>query len=329
MDKYTFQRTFAQRSRLELNNGNRPNASRIGEFTGHRESIYALDAIHDGSGVLSAGGDGLVVSWAIEKNPEAAGTVVARVAGSIYAICMLPHQPVLLVGQNQSGIHRIPLDSGTPSSLALGASAIFSVIPTSDSAWAFAGLGNGELIRFDTKTLTIRNRIRVSDKSIRTLALHPEGHEIAVGGSDHCIRIFNIRDTAMPLVREWEAHGNSVFTVAYSPDGRMLLSAGRDAKVRRWISSEAYGSAGTTDAHLHAIHQIAFSPDGKHFLTCSMDKTIKVWASGPEPKLQRVLDRARHAGHGNSVNRICWINEDTFASAGDDRVISIWKFLPA
>ena len=78
-------------------------------------------------------------------------------------------------------------------------------------------------------------------------------------------------------------------------------------------------------AHLYAINHIAFSPDGLHFVTGSMDKSIKVWNT-KEMKLIKVIDKARHAGHGTSVNKLLWTSFDNqLISASDDRTLSVWK----
>ena len=55
-----------------------------------------------------------------------------------------------------------------------------------------------------------------------------------------------------------------------------------------------------------------------------MDKAIKVW-DAKTFKLLKVIDKARHAGHGTSVNKLLWMNyKDTLVSCSDDRTISLW-----
>jgi WD40 repeat protein len=53
-----------------------------------------------------------------------------------------------------------------------------------------------------------------------------------------------------------------------------------------------------------------------------MDKSIKVWDL-EDLKLLKVIDKARHAGHGTSVNKLFWTTDQLF-SASDDRSISAW-----
>ncbi len=77
-------------------------------------------------------------------------------------------------------------------------------------------------------------------------------------------------------------------------------------------------------AHLFAINDIEYSPDGKHFATCSMDKSIKIW-DAKAFQLLKVIDKARYAGHGTSVNKLYWSTyENKLISGSDDRSISVW-----
>jgi WD40 repeat protein len=157
------------------------------------------------------------------------------------------------------------------------------------------------------------------------MAINTARGEVAVGYSDHRIRILDL-DT-MAVKHAWEAHGNSVFVVRYAPDGHTLVSGSRDARLKAWDSDSGYSLSHEVVAHLFAINHLDFSPDNKHFVTCSMDKSIKVWDAATF-KLLKVIDRARHAGHGTSVNKVLWTPyNDQLLSAGDDRTISVWNII--
>ncbi len=109
-----------------------------------------------------------------------------------------------------------------------------------------------------------------------------------------------------------------------------MLSAGRCLTSKAWNVVQAYVLQEDIIAHMYAINHIDFSADMKYFVTCSMDKSIKVWDL-QSFKLLKVIDKARHAGHGTSINKLLWSDFDSLiVSASDDRTLSIWdlSFIP-
>jgi WD40 repeat protein len=147
---------------------------------------------------------------------------------------------------------------------------------------------------------------------------------VAVGYSDNQIRIFDL--TTLDLKRTIAGPANSVFTVAYSPDFRLLLAGGRDAHLRSWDVEADYRPEADIVAHLYALNHLAFSSDGQWLATVSMDKTIKLWEADTL-RLRKVIDRARHGGHSTSINKVLWLSANTFATASDDRTVAVWEVL--
>ena len=304
--------------------GLRPTCILIHQFTGHQDAIYSLEASGDGKTFFSASGDGMIIRWSLEHPDN--GEVIARIESSVYSMAYNPGTDLLAVGKNNDGIHGFHPGSGKPAgSLHTGPVQIFDIC--FHQGQLLTASGDGMLRVINPVNWTILNEIQVSGKSLRCIATHPDNGPIAVGCSDN--RIYRFDPVTLQRLDDWEAHGNSVFSLAYGSEGDVLYSGSRDARIRTWTTGPNGIRSVETAAHLFTVNHIAFRADGKHFLTCSMDKTIKIWSSGMSPQLQRVLDRARHGGHSSSVNRLCRINEDTFASAGDDRCINIWKFKPA
>jgi WD40 repeat protein len=289
-------------------------------LTGHRDCVYALTATADGSRIFSADGNGMVALWNLQESDQ--GQLVAQLPKSIYALAALPTPGHLLVGHNFEGIHQIDWEqSKEVRSLKLTESAIFDLKLIGDHIWV--ATGDGTVVVVDFHRWTVVQRLVFSNQSARTLAYHPGQHQVAVGYSDHCIRVVDAQ--SFSLVKEWRAHTNSVFTLAFAPDYSYLLSGGRDARLKAWDAHGNYAPGEEVVAHLFAINHIAFSPDGQYFVTCSMDKSIKVW-SAREARLLKVIDKSRHAGHGTSVNKLLWpTTAHQLISASDDRTVSVWN----
>jgi WD40 repeat protein len=294
---------------------------RLHSLTGHRDAVYTVHPGGEAGQFFSGSGDGMVVHWDL-KDPEN-GDLIAKLPNSVYALHYQPSRDLLIAGHNYDGIHFLDWKNKKEvASLKLTEGAIFDIQTAGDHV--IVGSGDGLVTLVDIGTMTVAAKVKASEKSARTIAVHPSTGEIAVGFSDNYIRVF---DERLALKYEWQAHAKSVFTLQFSSDGQLLLSGSRDARLKAWDVQSGYCQAGEVVAHMYAINHIEFSPDGKHFVTCSMDKSIKVWDS-KALKLLKVIDRARHAGHATSVNKLLWTDyHQQLVSASDDRSISVWQII--
>lgn len=293
--------------------------TKVDTFAGHRDAVYTIVPGPVPGSFFSAGADGMVVQWDLNK-PDV-GKLVARVESSIYAMAFQPSEGELWIGQNYEGIQFVkPEERRTSGSVKVTSSAIFDMLLVGEEA--FLAFGDGVIGVLDIPNRAIKRHVKLSEKSARALSLSPGGGHLAIGLSDASVRILD-RESMRPL-QSLVGHTNSVFTAVYSPDGRFLITAGRDAQFRVWDVQHDYRLVSNVAAHMYAINHLAFSPDGRLFATCSMDKSIKLW-DALSFKLLKVIDRSRHAGHGTSVNKLLWSSDPTcLISASDDRMISVW-----
>jgi len=300
----------------------RPLVQKVATLAGHRDAVYGLTGGSE-STIYSSSADGMVVAWDAAQ-PERDGELLARVQNSVYALRHLPGLNLLVLGHNFQGIQAIDLAGKQLAyATALPPVAIFEMVYSESRQRLYVGLGDGTLAVLAGPDFRLEKLLRLATKSLRTLALHEERAELAVGSSDMLTRILDLDTLAVKLTLGEST--NSVFSVAYSPDGRRLLTAGRDAQIRQWDVAAGYALAGTVPAHMYTINHLAFSPDGRFLASCSLDKSIKLWDAG-SLELLRVLDRARHAGHGTSVNRLVWPGaENRLVSCSDDRSLAVWE----
>lgn len=277
-------------SKIEVN--------KLQTLTGHNDCIYALTEGCDPRFFYTGAGDGMVVEWDLDHPKD--GKLVARLPHSVYALATDSLRNLLFIGHNFEGIHVVDLTENKEVwSLKLTDQAIFDIKVFGDEA--YIGTGDGVLIVVDINSRSIKKHIKLSAKSIRVMSLAKDKRQLAIGLSDNTVKVLDLSDNFHPLAN-LTGHTNSVFALSYAPDESILVSAGRDARMKFW-ETDTYSLLENIVAHMYAINYLYFKEDGNLLVTCSMDKSIKIWDTA-EKKLLKVIDKARNAGHGTSINKV-------------------------
>jgi WD40 repeat protein len=119
-----------------------------------------------------------------------------------------------------------------------------------------------------------------------------------------------------------EGHAADVLSVAYSPDGRTLVTGGADQSVRFWTLGGAAGPvlAGMV-ATARPVLTVAFGSAGKSVVVGESGGGIEVFSLRDRTRIGPVLQA--HAGNVNALT----YSEQTgiLASAGDDERIRFWS----
>ncbi|MEO9801870.1 MAG: WD40 repeat domain-containing protein [Reichenbachiella sp.] len=285
-------------------------------YTGHSDAVYTLERGIEPHHFYSAGGDGNIVEWDLNKTDS--GRLIAKVQASVYSLRLVPERHLLVVAQNYEGIHLIDvLSNKEVGSLQFTESAIFDMKMINDLL--LVATGEGTLFAIDLSKLKIVNQVEVCDQNLRDILITHDNHCV-VGSSDGFIRKYSLPN--LSLVEEVQAHDNSVFALLQKDN--YVISGSRDARLKFWNIDEGLKLDESINAHMYAINDVVERQDGGYLATASMDKTIKIW-DYHQRKLIKVIDKARHNGHLTSVNKLLWLAHNNYlVSCSDDRSIGVW-----
>jgi WD40 repeat protein len=287
-------------------------------FSGHKGAIFSIEKSVRPNCIYSGGDDGYVVEWNLATLED--GKLVANVPRPVYALLADAERKLLFCGTAAGNLHVVDLQLGKEiRNIEAHTLGLYSICQRGNTL--FTSGGDGAVCVWSLPDMQLLHREQWSDKSARVIALHPTENIIAIGYSDHKIRLATQQ---LQLQQTINAHSNSVFGLAWDGQGRHLLSGGRDVMLKSWDSAHQY--TGTLDIPAHTLHinSIAYNPSATLFATASMDKTIKIWDAASN-QLLKVIDKARNDAHINSVNKIVWLNDVLFATCSDDKQLMVWE----
>ena len=156
-------------------------------------------------------------------------------------------------------------------------------------------------------------RILVSDEP-SDIALSPDGQTIALASGINV----DLRDVPSgELTHTFEGHAGVVNGIAFSPDGRHVLSTSYDAAVKVWDASTGQ-ELRTLSGHSEEVNDVVYTPDGKSAVSVSDDDRAILWdLEGGQP--------LQFYEHGSSIKSVA-ISADgeTLATGGSDKRILLW-----
>jgi WD40 repeat protein/transcriptional regulator with XRE-family HTH domain len=114
------------------------------------------------------------------------------------------------------------------------------------------------------------------------------------------------------------SHTDAVNDVAYSPDGKRLITGSSDKTAKIWDAASGKELL-TLSGHTDQVYGVAYSPDGTRVATASYDKTAKIWDATTGKELLTL------AGHTDQVWDVAFSPDGRrIATSSADKTAKVW-----
>jgi WD40 repeat protein len=162
-----------------------------------------------------------------------------------------------------------------------------------------------------------------TDDSVLCLAVSADGKKLAAGGCDRLVKVFDLAAgiADAKLEQTIENHADWVFGVAFTPDGKHLLTCSRDKTAKLW-DLKARESVLTFPDHQNGVYGVAVSPDGKAGFSVGEDNQLRMWNATGDGKQLRVL-----GAHGKAIFKIAQrfdVKNPLLATCSADGTVRLW-----
>ncbi len=245
---------------------------------------------------LVNGSDSAIINIYDLKNP-ARSRIVKGLKGATNDIEFLPDNSGFLVAGQDKTISFVDLNSGTVEVLFKLPYEIKAVSVRKDGNVVAAASWSGQVLIIDLRKKEVSELLNEPNSRILSVKFSPGGSMLAYGLEDKNNTkrgIVRLYDFGTQKTRQFGGHRAGVYDLEFSPDEKLLASAGSDKRLQLYVLDNPEDLPVVMENNNGFIWDIEFSKGSDYLIAACSESEIRIWPTNPAlladeicPKLTR------------------------------------------
>jgi hypothetical protein len=168
--------------------------------------------------------------------------------------------------------------------------------------------------------------LSVAEFRINALAWNHDGTQLAAAegepGVAGAIRVWTFAPGGIPTgePRLLEGLDDSLYGLAFLPDGQQLAAASYDKRLQLW--DVASGKPGATLIHHTApVFGLSVTRNGQYLASAAADSTVKIWSIAEGKRLATLTESTK------GLSAVAFLPKDNeLVAVGEDRMLRVWSW---
>ncbi len=301
-------------------------AQLLDTFSGHKGWVWSVAFSPDGKTLASGSSDSSVRLWDVESG--SCLQVLTDHTGCVWSVSFSADGQQLASCSDDKTVRLWNLQGQCLRVLKGHTQSVYAVHFAPDRQ-TLASSSNDTTVRiWDVSNGNCLSVLQGHTSGVRCVRYSPDGQLLASGCRDGSIQLWSnyLSHDRHPKshfinssVKLLHGHADFVWDIAFSPDGRLLVSGGRDGTLRLWNVQDGQ-PIHVLEGHTHDVYGLAISADNQLLISTGEDQTVRLWhlQSGRNLKTLRGYTGGVHSLSLSADGQL-------LASSGQNETIQVWR----